>query len=58
MAERTEGCAAAAEDWNFCPEALNREELERYGQILDARPASLHGKSVGMALACSLASFH
>ena len=54
MAERTEGCAAAAEDWNFCPEALNREELERYGQILDARPASLHGKSVGMALAAQL----
>jgi hypothetical protein len=54
VAERTEGCAAAAEDWNFCPEALNREELERYGQILDARPASLHGKSVGMALAAQL----
>ena len=54
MAERTEGCAAAAEDWNFCPEALNREELERYGQILDQRPACLHGNSVGMALAAQL----
>ncbi len=54
MAERTEGCAAAAEDWTFCPEALNREELERYGQILDQRPACLHGNSVGMALAAQL----
>jgi hypothetical protein len=54
VAERTEGCAAAAEEWNFCPEALSREELERYGQILDARPASLHGKSVGMTLAAQL----
>jgi hypothetical protein len=49
-----EGYAAAAEDWNFCPEALDREELERYGRILDQRPASLHGKSVGMALATEL----
>jgi hypothetical protein len=54
VAERTEGCAAAAEEWVLCPEALNREELERYGQILDQRPASLHGKSVGMALAAQL----
>jgi hypothetical protein len=54
VAERTEGCAAAAEDWTFCPEALNREELERYGQILDQRPACLHGNSVGMALAAQL----
>ena len=54
MAERTEGCAAAAGEWVLCPEALNREELERYGQILDQRPASLHGKSVGMMLAAQL----
>jgi hypothetical protein len=54
VAERTEGCAAAAEDWNFCPEALDREELERYGQILDQRPKSLHGQSVGMAMAAQL----
>ena len=54
MEERTEGCAAAAEDWNFCPEALDREELERYGRILDQRPASLHGQSVGMVLAAQL----
>jgi hypothetical protein len=54
VAEKTEGCESAAEDWNFCPEALGREELERYGRILDQRPASLHGRSVGMALAALL----
>jgi hypothetical protein len=54
VAERTEGCGAAAEEWVLCPEALNREELERYGRILDQRPVSLHGKSVGMALAAQL----
>jgi hypothetical protein len=32
-------------------EALDREELERFGRILDARPASLRGRTVGMALA-------
>jgi hypothetical protein len=33
---------------------INREELERLGTILDQRPASLHGRTVGMALAAQL----
>ena len=32
-------------------EDLDREELERFGRILDHRPASLRGRTVGMALA-------
>jgi hypothetical protein len=35
---------------NLFPEELDREELEQYGRILDARPASLRGQTVGMAL--------
>jgi hypothetical protein len=30
---------------------LGRKELEQFGRVLDQRPASLHGRSVGMALA-------
>ena len=33
---------------------LDREELERYGRILDQHPASLRGWTVGMALAETL----
>ena len=32
-------------------EELDREELERFGKILDQRPATLRGRTVGMALA-------
>jgi hypothetical protein len=32
-------------------EALDREELERFGRIMDQRPAKLRGRTVGMALA-------
>jgi len=35
-------------------EELDREELERLGRILDQRPASLRGRTVGMALAARL----
>ena len=35
-------------------EDLDREELERFGQILDHRPASLKGQTVGMALSARL----
>ena len=35
-------------------EALNREELESLGKILDQRPASLRGRTVAMALAETL----
>jgi len=41
----------AAGDWDLCPEELDRDELERFGKILDKRPVSLSGKTVGMALA-------
>ncbi len=33
------------------PEALDGEELQRLGRILDQRPVSLRGRTVGMALA-------
>jgi len=32
-------------------EELDREELERFGRILDQRPARLRGRTVGMVLA-------
>jgi hypothetical protein len=35
----------------LCLEDLDREELERFGKILDQRPALLRGQTVGMALA-------
>jgi len=35
-------------------EKLGREELEYFGRILDQRPASLHGATVGMGLAKAL----
>ena len=35
----------------MCPDELDREELEQLGKILDQRPASLRGRTVGMALA-------
>jgi hypothetical protein len=38
-------------EWVLCPEELDREELERFGKILDQRPASLQGRTVGMLLA-------
>jgi hypothetical protein len=36
--------------WELLPEALDRDELERFGQILDRRPTPLGGVTVGMAL--------
>jgi hypothetical protein len=38
-------------DWSLRPEELDREELERFGKILDHRPAVLGDRTVGMALA-------
>ncbi len=49
MEETTGGCAAVA--GVFCAEELDREELERFGKILDQRPASLRGRTVAMELA-------
>ena len=51
MAEKTEGSTAVAGEPRLCPEKLNREELERFGRILDSRPSSMRGRTVGMALA-------
>jgi len=48
----TETEKTAADAWKpeIRPEDLDRDELEKYGTILDQRPASLGGLSVGMAL--------
>jgi hypothetical protein len=51
VAETTGESSAVAEEWLLRPEELDREELERFGKILDARPASLRGQTVEMALA-------
>ncbi len=45
------GCATEAAKWELWLEDLDREELARFGKILDQRPASLRGLTVGMALA-------
>jgi hypothetical protein len=47
---RIEGTDEARE-WIVCPADLDREELARFGKILDQRPVSLRGRTVGMALA-------
>src|ERR1035437_6895581 len=49
MEETTGGRAAVA--GGFCAEELDRAELERFGRILDTRPASLRGRTVAMELA-------
>ena len=49
MEETTGESAAVARV--FCPEEMDREELERFGRILDTRPVSLRGRTVGMELA-------
>jgi hypothetical protein len=36
---------------SLIPEEMDREELERFGKILDSRPASLRGRTVAMELA-------
>ena len=49
MAETTEN--GTARNWVLSANELSAEELGRYGKILDQRPASLLGRTVGMALA-------
>jgi len=51
VAETGERRADEARGVSLCLEDLDREELERFGRILDHRPASLRGRTVGMALA-------
>jgi len=41
----------AAKKWVLSAHELSAEELGRYGKILDQRPMSLRGRTVGMALA-------
>jgi hypothetical protein len=45
------GWVVEGEELVVHPEELDAEELERYGKILDQRPGSLRGRTVGMALA-------
>jgi hypothetical protein len=51
VTETEEKNAAIEDEWVLCPEDLDREELEKFGKILDQRPASLRGKTVEMVLA-------
>jgi hypothetical protein len=49
--ETVETPVAEAREWSLRLEDLDREELERFGRILDHRPAILGERTVGMALA-------
>ena len=51
MAETEEECGLEAPRWAACLERRGREELERYGRILDQRRKSLHGNTAGVVLA-------
>jgi len=51
VVKRSEEGTADAKEWDLSPEQITRDELELYGKILDCRPASLRGRTVGMALA-------
>jgi hypothetical protein len=51
VAETTEECVAVGGKWLLYPEELDAEELARFGKILDQRPVSLRGRTVGIALA-------
>jgi hypothetical protein len=50
-AETAEAAAADSQGWNLRMAHLDRAELERFGKILDQRPAILAGRTVAMALA-------
>ena len=41
----------SASGYRLPPEALDRQELARFGKILDTRPWGLGGRTIGMALA-------
>ena len=51
MAETVEECPDGARWRELCLEELDGKELARFGEILDQRPASLRGRTVGMVLA-------
>ena len=46
-----ESCAAKVREWNLCPGELDKEELVRFGPMLDQSPESLNGKTVAISLA-------
>jgi hypothetical protein len=51
VAESGEECAADAGNWSLLLKDLDRQELGRFGAILDQRPAILGDRTVAMALA-------
>ena len=51
MAVSGDGVAVRSREWKLSLEGLNGAELTRFGKILDQRPASLRGETVGEALA-------
>jgi len=51
VAEAEGQVTVESREWEVCPAELEREKLEQFGRILDRRPASLRGRTVGMALA-------
>jgi hypothetical protein len=51
VAGLAERCGAPELACRIQPEKLDREDLERWGKILDQRPKSLQGRTAGMALA-------
>ncbi len=55
VADIAEQLAIQAREWKACldlvPEELDRDELERFGRILDQRPRILSGRTLGMMLA-------
>jgi hypothetical protein len=51
VAEGRKKCATDAWRWLQCGGQLDREELVRFGKILDKRPAVLGGRTVAMVLA-------
>ncbi|HUD12207.1 MAG TPA: hypothetical protein VMQ56_01015 [Terracidiphilus sp.] len=51
MAESGVESAADAGDWSLLLKDLDRQELERFGAILDQRPTILGDRTVAMALA-------
>ncbi len=54
MAVEDAESAVLARTLALWPEHLDRDELVRFGRILDQRPASLRGRTVGVALAAGL----
>lgn len=54
MAETADRLAVETRQWKLLPGDLDKEELQRFGSILDERPGALRGQTVGMALAAHL----